>query len=67
MDVITGCKRVIFAIVSISHFHDASCENIVLWRGHFNATGSEKSVNLSINGGTGLYFAQAVRYLSHSY
>ena len=28
-----------------------SCENIVLWRGHFNATGSETSVNLSINGG----------------
>lgn len=28
------------------------CENIVLWRGHFNATGSEKSVNLSINGGS---------------
>ncbi|KAF5364850.1 hypothetical protein D9757_011273 [Collybiopsis confluens] len=28
------------------------CENIVLWRGHFNASGSEKSVNLSINGGT---------------
>ncbi|KAF7978651.1 hypothetical protein HWV62_45164 [Athelia sp. TMB] len=27
------------------------CENIVLWRGHFNATGSEKSMNLSINGG----------------
>ncbi|KAF4577239.1 hypothetical protein EYR36_005226 [Pleurotus pulmonarius] len=27
------------------------CENIVLWRGHFNATGDEKSVNLSINGG----------------
>ncbi|VDB87383.1 unnamed protein product [Peniophora sp. CBMAI 1063] len=27
------------------------CENIVLWRGHFNATGSETSVNLSINGG----------------
>ena len=30
-----------------------SCENIVLWRGHFNATGDEKSVNLSINGGEG--------------
>jgi hypothetical protein len=30
-----------------------SCENIVLWRGHFNATGAEKSVNLSINGGQG--------------
>ncbi|KAJ3976779.1 glycoside hydrolase family 35 protein [Lentinula raphanica] len=27
------------------------CENIVIWRGHFNATGLEKSVNLSINGG----------------
>ncbi|KAJ4000709.1 glycoside hydrolase family 35 protein [Lentinula boryana] len=27
------------------------CENVVLWRGHFNATGSENSVNLSINGG----------------
>ena len=31
-----------------------SCENVVLWRGHFNATGEEKSVNLSINGGEGL-------------
>ena len=30
-----------------------SCENVVLWRGHFNATGAEKSVNLSINGGQG--------------
>ncbi|KAG6845067.1 hypothetical protein H0H87_001129 [Tephrocybe sp. NHM501043] len=27
------------------------CENTVLWRGHFMATGNEKSVNLSINGG----------------
>ncbi|KAJ4470950.1 glycoside hydrolase family 35 protein [Lentinula aciculospora] len=27
------------------------CENIVLWRGHFNGTGAETSVNLSINGG----------------
>ncbi|KAF7335702.1 Glycoside hydrolase family 35 protein [Mycena venus] len=25
--------------------------NVVLWRGHFNASGAEKSVNLSINGG----------------
>ena len=30
-----------------------SCENVVLWRGHFNATGQETSVNLSINGGEG--------------
>jgi hypothetical protein len=28
-----------------------SCENIVLWRGHFTASGSETSVNLTINGG----------------
>ncbi|KAJ6552812.1 glycoside hydrolase family 35 protein [Mycena capillaripes] len=27
------------------------CENIVLWRGHFNSTGTQTSVNLSINGG----------------
>ncbi|KAF8758678.1 Beta-galactosidase, domain 3 [Rhizoctonia solani] len=27
------------------------CEGPVFWRGHFNATGAEKSVNLSINGG----------------
>lgn len=27
------------------------CENIVLWRGHFNATENTQSVNLSINGG----------------
>lgn len=33
----------------------SSCENAVLWRGHFNASGQEKSVNLSINGGTGEY------------
>ena len=30
-----------------------SCENIVLWRGHFNATGAGKSVNISVNGGEG--------------
>ncbi|KAL0060738.1 hypothetical protein AAF712_012470 [Marasmius tenuissimus] len=27
------------------------CEGVVLWRGHFQGTGDEKSVNLSINGG----------------
>ncbi|KAF7375372.1 hypothetical protein MSAN_00424700 [Mycena sanguinolenta] len=27
------------------------CENVVLWRGHFDASGAERSVNLSINGG----------------
>ncbi|KAJ6612291.1 beta-galactosidase, domain 2-domain-containing protein [Mycena sp. CBHHK59/15] len=27
------------------------CENIVLWRGHFNSTGEQTSMNLSINGG----------------
>ncbi|KAH9850132.1 glycoside hydrolase superfamily [Lenzites betulinus] len=29
-----------------------SCENNVLWRGHFNGTGSETSVNLTLNGGS---------------
>ncbi|GJF00021.1 glycoside hydrolase family 35 protein [Phanerochaete sordida] len=29
------------------------CENIVLYRGHFNATGAETSVNLTLNGGAG--------------
>jgi hypothetical protein len=37
-----------------SLIRDFSCENIVLWRGHFNATGQETSVNLSINGGEGI-------------
>ncbi|KAL5524693.1 hypothetical protein ACEPAF_9838 [Sanghuangporus sanghuang] len=27
------------------------CENVVIWRGHFNASGDEKSVNLTVNGG----------------
>ncbi|KAH8078388.1 glycoside hydrolase superfamily [Cristinia sonorae] len=27
------------------------CENIVLWRGHFKATGAETAVNLTISGG----------------
>ncbi|PPQ97472.1 LOW QUALITY PROTEIN: hypothetical protein CVT26_002820, partial [Gymnopilus dilepis] len=34
------------------------CENTVIWRGHFKATGLEKSVNLSVNGGEG--FAASV-------
>ncbi|KAJ7173327.1 glycoside hydrolase superfamily [Mycena filopes] len=29
------------------------CEGPVLWRGHFNSTGSETAVNLSITGGRG--------------
>ena len=32
-----------------------SCENNVLWRGHFNATGSETAVNLTIYGGECAY------------
>lgn len=34
-----------------------SCENTVLWRGHFQSTGQEKSLNLSINGGEGVWFS----------
>jgi len=32
-----------------------SCENIILWRGHFNATEDSKFANLSINGGAGRF------------
>ncbi|KAM5536288.1 hypothetical protein V8D89_010065 [Ganoderma adspersum] len=34
------------------------CEHTVLWRGHFNATGSETSANLTVYGGT--FFASSV-------
>ncbi|PIL34810.1 hypothetical protein GSI_02597 [Ganoderma sinense ZZ0214-1] len=34
------------------------CENIVLWRGHFNATGAETAANLTIYGGE--FFAASV-------
>ena len=37
------------------------CENIVLWRGHFNATGAETSVNLTINGGNGKRLCASTR------
>lgn len=40
-----------------------SCENVVLWRGHFKATGFEKSLNLSINGGEGIYSGHIPRFL----
>lgn len=48
-----------------------SCENIVLWRGHFNATGAEKSLNLSVNGGEGetcflVFSNQSAHLLSYS-
>ncbi|KAI0632368.1 glycoside hydrolase superfamily [Trametes polyzona] len=39
------------------------CENHVLWRGHFNGTGSETSVNLTINGGSS--FAASVWINDH--
>ena len=54
MDVITGCECSLacsFGLLLNSRL--ASCEGAVLWRGHFNAAGNEKSVNLSINGGEG--------------
>ncbi|KAI0790316.1 glycoside hydrolase superfamily [Irpex lacteus] len=39
------------------------CENIVLWRGHFNGTSSTTAVNLTINGGSA--FAASVFINSH--
>ncbi|KAI0823943.1 glycoside hydrolase superfamily [Trametes gibbosa] len=45
------------------------CENDVLWRGHFDGTGSEQSVNLTVNGGSS--FAASVwindRFISTVY
>lgn len=37
----------------IGAYDPRSCENNVLFRGHFNGTGSETSVNLTIYGGSG--------------
>jgi hypothetical protein len=53
MDATTDCERPSgpFALAGGADLSRFSCENIVLWRGHFEATGAEKSVNLSINGG----------------
>lgn len=60
--VLYGCDYGLYVIVSVLVFCSmvthgmlffSSCENVVLWRGHFNATGAERSVNLSINGGEG--------------
>ena len=31
----------------------SSCENVVIWRGHFRGSSATTSVNLTINGGTG--------------
>ena len=38
----------------------------MLWRGHFNATGEEKSVNLSINGGRGAKYPASSGLLGNS-
>lgn len=43
-----------------------SCENVVLWRGHFEATGTEKSVNLSVNGGEGIYHSVQMMFFPPS-
>jgi hypothetical protein len=53
MDATMACKmsRAIGGILLKTHPY--SCENIVLWRGHFHASGKEQFVNLSINGGGG--------------
>ncbi|RPD56740.1 hypothetical protein L226DRAFT_468186 [Lentinus tigrinus ALCF2SS1-7] len=49
-----GDGRVLYGTLLMTY----SCENTVLWRGHFNATGAETSVNLTIYGGTS--FASSV-------
>ncbi len=37
-----------------------SCENNVVWRGHFDATGSETAVNLTIYGGECAYASDSM-------
>lgn len=56
MAVIMDCEFIDFRAQVKMLISFSSCENIVLWRGHFNATGQEKFVNLSINGGEGKAF-----------
>ncbi len=56
MGVITACEYCLPAGDSWARHvqrltYAYSCENIVLWRGHFNATGSETAANLTIYGG----------------
>ena len=53
MAVIMDCEHVFYWLRRLADSGRISCENIVLWRGHFNATGGEKRVNLTINGGEG--------------
>ena len=53
--VIMDCKGPNFCTLEVGLVMHFSCENIVLWGGHFDATGSETSVNLTINGGEGMF------------
>lgn len=59
MVVTMACKYLLSVKVSGSliMMPNESCENIVLWRGHFNSNGQERSLNLSINGGEGIPYA----------
>jgi hypothetical protein len=53
MDAITNCRRRSLPIESFLTRILHSCEGMVLWRGHFTATGNEEHFQLSINGGKG--------------
>ena len=63
--VIMDCKNSKFYSLEVNSVIQPSCENIVLWRGHFNATGSETSANLTINGGEGVLPEKISVRLSH--
>lgn len=56
MVVTMVCKYILFFkdSGSLMMVSNESCENIVLWRGHFNSNRQERSLNLSINGGEGM-------------
>lgn len=54
-DVTMNCESSAKLIGGVDFDRIDSCENTVLWRGHFNGTGAETSVNLTIYGGTCQY------------
>lgn len=56
-DATTDCECALCDTLAEQHSDRplSSCENVILWRGHFNGTGSETSVNLTIDGGSGQF------------
>lgn len=55
---ITACEFLdesLSNVIGLTLRYLCSCEGIVLWRGHFNSNGSERRLNMVLNGGAGEY------------